>query len=135
MIRPMRTSHLGFTLIEVVVALAIAGFSLTALLHALGTSARQAELSREYSTATYLAESGLSRIGRDLPLEAGLQQGQFDQTYRWRSNITDAVSTQVSESRDARVKPFQIDFTVWWKSGDKVRDLTLRTLRLKANEM
>lgn len=134
MISRMHTLYRGFTLIEVLVALAIASFSLTTLLHALGTSARQTEISREYSTATYLAESGLARIGRDLPLEAGLQQGQFDETYAWRANITDAVSTRLSEPRTMIVKPFQVDFTVWWESGDKVRDLTLRTLRLRPNE-
>jgi general secretion pathway protein I len=122
----------GYSLLEVVVALAIAATALAALLQAGGSQAHYAALAREYAAATVLAESMLARTGRDIRLEPGTRQGRFDDTFHWRRTVT-VYGTDAPLRHGATpppVTPYEVTVTVSWRTGDRLRDVTLRTLRL-----
>lgn len=77
----------GFTLVEVVVALAVLALSLGTVLplfsHGLGAMERAQERAR----AALAAQSLLARVGGDIPLAPGEYQG-LDEEGRWHLAIT-----------------------------------------------
>ncbi|CAM4051080.1 type II secretion system minor pseudopilin GspI [Kerstersia similis] len=62
MIHRFRSRHKGFTLIEVLVALAIAGVALAACVRALGLSASGTQAMRERSLALLSAENRMAEL-------------------------------------------------------------------------
>jgi len=129
-------SQRGYSLIEVVVAVAVAGIALTALLHAIQGSAERSALSREYVAATTYGESMLARIGRDITMDAGTEYGRFGDKFAWMRAIRPYPGeTQVDAAGGAApVLPYEIVVTVSWRSGGKQHDLALRSLRLKLSQ-
>lgn len=119
----------GYSLLEVVVALAIAGTALAGLLQAVGTQAHHTALARQYAAATALAESMLARTGREIPLRSGTRRGRFDDTFRWRRNV-EIHETTPGPGPAPPVTPYEVTVTVSWQTGDRRREVTLRTLRL-----
>lgn len=89
----MRTERLGFSLLEVLVALAVLALAMTALVRTAGMEARALAQAREHSHAQWLASNVIAeaRLEPALPASA-LRQGQAslgDQDWRW----TMAIST------------------------------------------
>lgn len=126
----------GYSLIEVVVAVAIAGISLAALLQALQGNAERSALSREYVTATTYGESMLARVGRDITVDAGTEHGQFGDAFDWTRTIRPYRGGTHADTPGgpAPVLPYEVIVTVSWRSGGKQHDLALRSLRLKLSQ-
>lgn len=124
----------GYSLVEVVVAVAIAGTALAGLVQAVGSNLRHAALTNEYTQATALAESMITRVGTDLPLRTGTHRGRFDRTFHWRRTIRAHLEDQaVDPETTTPLLPVEVAVTVWWKNGNQDRQVTLRTIRLKPN--
>lgn len=127
---PRRPSEAaGFTLVEVLVAFAIAALSLAALLQIFATGLRSAASSEGYARATMLAESQLAGVGVEQPLAVGESSGTIDGGYRWRVVITPYLEADM----EALVEIFEVSVTVsWGGEGQNGRAVTLQTLRLGA---
>lgn len=80
----------GFTLIEVLVALAVVAIALGALAHAgARVLATQAELEQR-TLATWLADNRVSEIRLRRPLSAGVATGEREyanRRWRWRTEV------------------------------------------------
>ncbi len=125
----MRAKPKGFTLIEVLVAFAIAALGLAALMQIFGTGLQSARISEGYARATMLAESRLASVGVEEPLVAGESSGDFGDGFRWRL----IVSPLGDDETNAVVVPFRVRVTVSWGAEDKTpRRVTLDSLRLAA---
>ena len=127
----------GYSLIEVVVAIAIAGTAVAGLVQAIGSNLRHTALTGEYTQATALAESMLTRLGSELPLETGVRDGHFDAKFRWRRAVQARWQEDPLRAADEvtpPVLPYEIAVTVWWNSQSRIRHVTLRTLRLKSSD-
>lgn len=131
-----RSRHDGYTIIEVVVALAVAGIALAALLHAVEGNAARSTLSREYVIATTFGESMMARVGRDIGLDTGEERGRMGGTFFWRRTIGPySAGAQPALNGDASpVSPYKVTISVSWRSGGKLHELSLRSLRLKINQ-
>jgi len=117
----------GFTLVEVLVAFAIAALGLAALFQIFATGLRSAAISEGYARATMLAESQLDRVGIEQPLAPGERFGVFDDGYRWHV----AIAPYQEAEMDALVEIFEVSVTVsWGEESGGGRAVTLRTLRL-----
>ena len=81
-------SRAGFTLLEVMVALAIVGIGLGVVIRSITLSVRSGELTERYSTAVLLAESKVSEalLG---PLAIGKSEGDCGRApgYSWRLSV------------------------------------------------
>ena len=125
----MRDRMSGFTLIEVLVAFAIAALSLAVLLQVFSTGLRNAATSKDYAQATMHAESLLARIGVEEVLSPGVRRGTFADGYRW----TLAVTPFQADVATALAQAFDVVVTVGWgEEGGAGRSVSLRTLRLAA---
>ena len=120
-----RPSDLGFTLIEVLVALVIFALLFGALAQIFQTGLRQTANAAAASTATMVARSQLARVGIELPLVAGETEGETAEGLRWR------IVIQVSEppSEEQSFVPYLVEVTVAWGEGP-AEQITLTTLRL-----
>jgi general secretion pathway protein I len=127
-----RRRQAGFTLVEVIVAIAILSVALTGLLAAIGNALRQTAQAGRMAEAGSLAQSLLARLGPELPLEERQQAGQFANGFRWRLNCEG-----FGEANDRRQWPlsaFKVSVEVSWSDGGRDRSFTLTTLRLAPKE-
>lgn len=74
----------GFTLIEVLVALAVLGLSLGVIMQIFSAGLDRARKTEARAIAVQLAESKLAAVGVEEPLTEGMTSGEFDNRFRWR---------------------------------------------------
>lgn len=117
----------GFTLIEIIVALAILAVALGALFQAFSTGLRATAVADRKAAAVMLAQSLLDRIGQDIPLAAGERAGVSEGGLRWSIAIAPSPLIAPDRRADSPLQPFDVVVTV---TGDGGRPLTLATLRL-----
>jgi len=125
--RDTRRPDGGFTLLEVVVAIAILGAVLGTGLELLAISLRSAKTSGDYTQAVLLARWKLDEISLQ-ELRAGANQGNFGGGYRW----TAEVAQEGQDDEGLPVRLFKLRVKVSWvgKGGDKgVELVTLRGVK------
>ena len=127
MVRITHSQQSGFTLLETLVALAVLAIALGVIYQIFGTSLRNMQYAKEYSTAQMLAESKLSELGKGIPVQEGAFEGKFDNQYGWQMDVTQLPFTQ-DESEE--LKKYKIDFKVIWGSGERLRSIDILTYRL-----
>ena len=123
----------GFTLLEVVVALAIAAVALVGLFQAGSGGLFAVDTAARAQEAVQRAQSHLAAVGRD----AALVQGDFTDDdgggYRWRLRVRPVATHQVLAARGnatATATLYDVEVAISWpgRSGD--RSVVLKTLRL-----
>ena len=119
----------GFTLIEVLVALAVLSITLVVLLQAFGGGLRAVGTSERYLMATMLARSVLDDIGTETPVVAGEKSDDIADGYRWTTRI--APSPTIAPVKDEALLqvPYEVQVEISWH-GRPVTTLT--TIRLVA---
>jgi len=123
----LRKRQRGFTLIEIIVSLAILAVALGALFQSFSTGLRATAVTDRQAAAVMLAQSLLDRIGQDIPLAAGEQAGVSDDGLRWSIAIAPSPLIAPERRADSPLLPFDVVVTV---ASDGGRPLTLTTLRL-----
>lgn len=81
------TDQNGFTLLEVLVAFTVLTLTLTAVLQIFSGGLRNSVTTRDYASALTLAQSQIARIGQDIPLRVGRQNGSDASGYAWQHAI------------------------------------------------
>ena len=121
----------GFTLIEVVVALAILGIGLTVIIELFAGGLRSARVSQEYSTALNYVRSKMEEVMVQPTLKEGTEEGEFDDTFHWQVGVEKVNILPVELDKDFKppVDLFQVTLTVNWKSGSKTRTTTVRSFK------
>lgn len=121
----------GFTLIEVVVAMAILGIGLIVIIELFSGGLRLARTSVEYTQAVQYARNKMEELGVKQALEEGSEEGEFDNTFRWQveTKKVDILPVQTGTDYKPPVELFQVKINVLWKSGSKERSTTLETYR------
>jgi general secretion pathway protein I len=134
-----KRSDKGFTLIEVVVAVAILGIALTVVIELFAGGLRLARTSKEYTKAVSYAHTKMEDIGSQQNIEEGVSEGEFDDVYHWRVEMKKVNILPVE--RPWEVKPpvelFQVRVDVLWRSGSKekcTRIESYRTIKIQDNE-
>src|SRR5713101_5438374 len=125
----------GFTLLEVVVALAIAAIALIGLFQAAGGGLFAVDTAARAEEAVQRAQSHLAAVGRD----AALVQGEFTDDdgggYHWRLRVR-PVATRQALSADgnsaANTTLFDVEVAITWPGRNGERSVVLKTLRLGA---
>ncbi|MXV75914.1 prepilin-type N-terminal cleavage/methylation domain-containing protein [Candidatus Poribacteria bacterium] len=112
----------GFTLVEILVTLAILGAVLPALLHAFASAARNQGLSDNSTTALYLLKFRMAEIEMAGYPDVGEETGEFGNNtrYRWSSVVEDIESEEVENVRRVQV-------TVTWQHRNRERSMSMNT--------
>jgi general secretion pathway protein I len=125
----------GFTLIEVVVAVAIAGLALVGLFQAGSGGLLSVDTAGRAEEALQRAQSHLAALGRDAALVQGDSSGDDGGGYRWRLQVQPAAQRQ-GVAQDG-VTPqnatlFSVQVSIAWRARGHERAVVLQTLRLGA---
>ena len=112
----------GFTLVEILVTLAILAAVLPALLNAFASAARNQALSDNTTTALYLLKDRMAEIEMGGYPDVGEQTGEFGENsrYRWSSIVEDIESEEVENVRRVQV-------TVLWQHNNRERSMSMTT--------
>ena len=123
----------GFTLLEVVVALAIAGLALVGLFRAGSGGLFAVDTAARAEEAVQRAQSHLAAVGRDAALVAGEFTGDDGAGYRWTLRVTPLIARQ-SLAQDgissATTTLFNVEVAISWPGRAGERSVVLRTRRL-----
>jgi general secretion pathway protein I len=127
-----RENEAGFTLVEVVVALAILALSLAVLLNVISSGIRQTDSAKKMTQAGSLAQSLLSKLGTEMPIQEGLTSGEFAEGFRWR--VRAERYGDAEDRRDWPVAAYAISVEILWGDASDERSVALNTLRLARKE-
>jgi len=125
----------GFTLLEVVVALTIAGLAIVGLFQAAGGGLLAVNTAGRVEEAVQRAQSHLAAVGRS----AALIQGEFTDEdgggYRWRLRARPVATRQVAApdgNLTASATLFDVEVAISWPGRRGERSVVLKTMRLGA---
>ncbi len=113
-----RATHSGFTLLEVMIALAILALVGVAFLRAQASSVRLIDESSQISLATLLAREKMAELESAAFPESGKNSGNGGEAFprfRWEQIIS---STEILDLRKAEVR-------ILWMNGNRERSLEL----------
>lgn len=122
----------GFTLIEVVVALAILGVGLTVIIELFSGGLRLGGVSMEYTKAVNYARMKMEETMAKPAVEAGTQEGESDdKIFRWQIGVKKVDLLSIDKSIDYKppVELFQVKIDVFWKSGAKEKSMSVESLK------
>ena len=131
----------GFTLIEVLVALAVAGLGLAAIAGVFGTGVLGHETAADVDTALAVAEERLAAVEAVATMRPGRSSGVYAGRYDWQVSVapyddTDhgaapaAAPSPLAGSAIPTMRLYRIEAAVAWRDGRRQRQLALSTLRL-----
>ncbi|HSB73893.1 MAG TPA: prepilin-type N-terminal cleavage/methylation domain-containing protein [Candidatus Methylomirabilis sp.] len=124
-----RRAEGGFTLLEVVVAIALVGLGLAAALELLAVGLRSAKTSGDYTEAVLLAKRKLGELIVQVPT-ARVVDGTVGEAYRWTGEV--APERQDTESLPVRLFKFRVRVSWAGKGGEKgVELVTLRGVEVE----
>lgn len=123
----------GFTLLEVVVALAIAGLALVGLFRAGSGGLFAVDTAARAEEAVQRAQSHLAAVGRDAALAEGDFTGDDGGGFQWALRVRPLTARQ-SLAPDgfasATTTLFNVEVVISWPGHAGDRSVVLRTLRL-----
>lgn len=115
----------GFTLLEVLVALAIAGLALAVMTDAVSGGFLSVRTAAGYQEALSRAKSHLASLGSDKVLQPGQADGEDGGGYHWRYSVSE-IDRQAGMPGLAL---YDIEVGVSWSAGGHRREVVLRTAR------
>ncbi len=137
--RANTSSEIGFTLLEVIVALAILGIGLTVTIELFSGSLRLGWVSGEYTKAMNYASLKMEEIATQKSVTEGEEEGEFDKTFRWRVGVekVDILPGDKGTEFKPPAEFYHVRVSILWKSGSKERSASLesyKTVKTGADE-
>jgi len=126
----------GFTLIEVVVAMAILAVGLTIIIELFSGGLRLGRTSVEYTKAVNYARMKMEEIAVKQKMEEGSEEGKIDDTFHWKVDVKRVDILPIENRADFKLPAelFLVKINILWKSGSKERSTRIesyKTIRLE----
>jgi type II secretion system protein I len=118
----------GFTLVELLVSLAILAVALAVLMGAISDSLDRVRRDRGDGAALSIAQSLLDRAGTDQPLRAA--EGEETGGYRWSLSVSPYGNADDAKAWNVTAR--LVRATVRWRDGAQIRTRSLLALKLLA---
>ena len=117
----------GFTLLEVLVAMALLSISLVAIFELFSADLRGIAKSDDYSHAVIMAESKMRKILDDDTLKEQSWTESTDDGYRIDAVVS---STASDRTENLQIKLLEINLKVSWIKDSKDRTFNLKTVKM-----
>jgi general secretion pathway protein I len=124
--------ELGFTLVEIVVAMAVLGISLVLVIELFSGGLRLGRASEEYTLAGQFAKQKMEELSLAGEVEEGIEEGEFEGTaYRWEVEVKRIELLPATLETDYKppIDLFQVEVRIVWKSGNKDRMTRIETFK------
>lgn len=118
----------GFTLVEVIVALAMLSAGLALVLLMISNGLGRTASAQQMAEAGSLAQSLMARVGTELAIQPGEHEGKFADGYRWRLAL--APYGEVRQGDDSPIALYAVSTEISWRDHDMLRSYRLTSLRL-----
>lgn len=122
----------GFTLIEIIVALALIGLTISVVIQLFSASLKTVTRSESYVYASIKAESAMRSLLAEDKLKEGGDSKVDREGYRVESTITEV---EEDRTKDLNYKLLQIDLTCSWTEGEKNYSIHLSSLKAVNKEL
>jgi type II secretion system protein I len=120
-----RRGSAGFTLLEVLVALAVLSFAVVAAIQGFAQGLRLLKLSGDHQAAMLLADEK----ARELVAPEEAQEEGTEEPFTWRRRVTPVEAPDLAPAgTPAAWKVFRIDVEVRWGESRQIAVATLRTV-------
>jgi prepilin-type N-terminal cleavage/methylation domain-containing protein len=116
----------GFTLLEILVALALLGIAITVILQLFSANLRALSVSGDYVSAAIRADAKMREILEDSDLSEKTWSEVTDDGYRFDASVTETLQERTA---NLQVRLLEITLTMQWPEGSKTKYITLKTLR------
>jgi general secretion pathway protein I len=116
----------GFTLVEVIVALAILAGSLSILFEMISGGLLRTSSAEKMIEAGSLTQSLLAEIGTNYPVMTGERAGEFANGYHWRLKMQPIGDGK----EEGAIGLYEISANVEWEEGSERRSFLLNILRV-----
>jgi general secretion pathway protein I len=118
----------GFTLLEILVAIAILGIAITVVIQLFSANLRAISSSADYVSAATRAEAKMREILDDDKISEKVSSSEItDDGYRVDVSVNDVLKER---TENLQVRLLEIVLTVHWTRGTKDKSLTFRTLKV-----
>jgi len=126
---PARSAEHGFTLLEVMIALAILGMTFAFAMELLATGVRSAKTSEDYVQAALLARQKIAQVAVLRSTGGEADGGEFGGGFRWVSEVH-----PLPQEEELPARLYQVQVRVTWpgRRGEKLLDLY--TMRMAVDE-
>ena len=124
-----RLATAGFTLLEVLVALAIFAAGVLAIIDLFSGSLRLSEGARDVSAAQVYASQRMEEALLAPNPEPGVESGEFGEKYRWETRTSWEIPEEESSFREVRIR-----VTIRWDDGAQERSVDLAASRWKRRQ-
>jgi type II secretion system protein I len=119
-------SNKGFTLLEILVALAILATAVTIIFQLFSASLRNIAVSEDVVLATVRAEAKLREVLNSEELTENSWTETTNEGYTFTVNITEALQEKTDS---LPVQVLQVDLAISWMKNSKTRTLRLKTFK------
>ncbi len=125
----LHSSGPGFTLLEVVIALAILGVTFALAMELLANGVRSAKASEDYTEAVLLGRQKLAETVVTFPLRETTSGGEFGSGFRWTSEVR-----PLPQREELPAQLYQVRIRVIWPGRSGEKSLDLYTQRMAVDE-
>ena len=126
---PARRAEHGFTLLEVIVALAILGIGFALAMELLAAGVRSAKASEDYTQAVLLAGQKMAEVAVTRNLTGSADTGEFGGGFRWASEVQ-----PLEQEEELPGRLYSVRVRVSWLGRRGEKSVDLRTLRMVVDE-
>ena len=128
-LRLNKPSNDGFSLLEVIVALAIMAMGFVTVLQLFSGSIRSVSLSEQYLKGTTLAHSKMGELEVN-NYSVTEYEGIFpdEKNYRWQLQVSPHASPLNSKEKNIQLS--EVTLNVLWEDAGKTRDVEISTLKV-----
>lgn len=120
------TSRKGFTLLEVLLAVALLAIAVTVVLQLFSANLRAIAASEEHVSAAARANAAMREVLDDDNLTEKSWSERTEDGYRIDVNVTETLKER---TENLQVKLLEVVVILNWTNGTKERAITLRTLK------
>ena len=129
--RQPQTAAAGFTLLEVLVAVAIVAIALVAFMGLHLSSLDATIRAQDLTTAVLLAQGKMATMGESP--ETGEAQGKFEgpelERFQWSTAVTEHTLDALAGGKPVTVR--RLEVTVYWADGQQTRHYTLEAYGIR----
>jgi len=128
----LSTPAAGFTLLEILVSLALLGIALLVIVQLFSAGLRGISVSDDYVVAVAKAEAMMRELLNDDTLSGKDWSEYTDDGYRIDASVKESLRDR---TENLQVRLFDIRLSVYWRKGKRERSVTLNTMKIMNKEV